>query len=199
MTSQNGKLWKFHHVCNFLPAPLVSGLWLRSFSIGIFLSQRLRRLSTFMLQIRWPTLGERNYKSDSKRISQQIGMRSRHKPETAVATWTPPPSTDVVSFSKPSLSVQDKLILGPSLGDRPVGNYSPQIPLSASLGKHFLLYANKLCTPDPAAWGRKKQFSTQVKQIIFPTCGYSKWLFGFFCLFVLIKSRHNSNTKPKQL
>lgn len=25
MTSQNGKLWKFHHVCNFLPAPLVSG------------------------------------------------------------------------------------------------------------------------------------------------------------------------------
>lgn len=110
----------------------------------------------------------------------------------------PPPSTDVVSFSKPSLSVLDKLISGPSLGDRPVGNYSPQIPLSASLGKHFLLYANKLCTPDPAAWGRKKQFSTQVKQIIFPTCGYSKWLFGFF-VFVLIKSRHNSNTKPKQL
>lgn len=148
-----------------------------------------------MLQIRWPTLRERNYKSDSKRISQQIGMRSRHKPKTAEPLGLPH-STDVVSFSKDSLSDLDKLISGPSLGDRPVGNYSPQIPLSGSLGKHFLLHANKLCTPDPAAWGRKKQFSTQVKQIIFPTCGYSKWLFGFF---VLIKSRHNSNIKPKQL
>lgn len=176
MTSQNGKLWKFHHVCNFLPAPLVSGPWLQSFSMGIFLSQRLRRLGTFMLQIRWPTLGERNYKSDSKRISQQIGMRSG---QNSRLPWPlgAPHSTDVVSFSKPRLSVLDKLISGPSLGDRPVGNYSPQIPLSVSLGKHFLLYANKLCTPDPTAWGRKKQFSTQVK-IIFPTCGYSKWLFG---------------------
>lgn len=179
MTSQNGKRWKFHHVCDFLPAPLVSGLGSHCTPPVSFCHRDLggsvpscSKSDDLLLEREASNLTARNFTTDwheeptKPKTAEPLGFPHR----TDVAAW--------LSKAQARLSALDRLIWGP----RPVGNYSPQIPPSGSLGKHFPLYANKLCSPDPAAWGRKKQFSTQRKQIVFPTCGWmQQMVVGVFC------------------